>query len=90
MAFAHDEGPFALQCLRPGFGRGEGGQSAVAMGASPDWVKLAEAFGATGMRCDRSDDLEEAMVQALATEGPVVVGEDEEVPPAAAEEEVER
>ena len=26
--------------------------SAVDMGASPDWVKLAEAFGATGMRID--------------------------------------
>ena len=27
--------------------------SSVEMGASPDWVKLAEAFGATGMRVDR-------------------------------------
>jgi acetolactate synthase-1/2/3 large subunit len=47
--------------------------SAVKMGASPDWVKLAEAFGATGMRCDRSDDLEETMVKALETEGPVLL-----------------
>ena len=27
--------------------------SGVDMGKSPDWVKLAEAFGATGMRVDR-------------------------------------
>jgi acetolactate synthase-1/2/3 large subunit len=47
--------------------------SAVEMGASPDWVKLAEAFGATGMRCDNSADLEETMVKALETEGPVLV-----------------
>ena len=30
--------------------------SHVDMGSSPDWVKLAEAFGATGMRVDRQDD----------------------------------
>ncbi len=47
--------------------------SAVEMGASPDWVKLAEAFGATGMRCDNSADLEETMVKALETDGPVLV-----------------
>jgi acetolactate synthase-1/2/3 large subunit len=47
--------------------------SAVAMGESPDWVKLAEAFGATGMRCEDSGDLEEAMVTALETDGPVLL-----------------
>jgi acetolactate synthase-1/2/3 large subunit len=47
--------------------------SSVAMGASPDWVKLAEAFGATGMRCESSDDLEETMVKALETDGPVLL-----------------
>jgi acetolactate synthase-1/2/3 large subunit len=47
--------------------------SAVEMGASPDWVKLAEAFGATGMRRDNSADLEETMVKALETDGPVLV-----------------
>jgi acetolactate synthase-1/2/3 large subunit len=47
--------------------------SAVAMGESPDWVKLAEAFGATGMRCEDSADLEEAMVAALKTDGPVLL-----------------
>ncbi|MET0559506.1 MAG: biosynthetic-type acetolactate synthase large subunit [Solirubrobacterales bacterium] len=47
--------------------------SSVDMGASPDWVKLAEAFGATGLRCDNSDDLEATMVQALETDGPVLL-----------------
>jgi acetolactate synthase-1/2/3 large subunit len=47
--------------------------SAVAMGDSPDWVKLAEAFGATGMRCESSDDLEQAMTDAIAAEGPVLL-----------------
>jgi acetolactate synthase I/II/III large subunit len=47
--------------------------SAVEMGASPDWVKLAEAFGATGLRCEDAADLEETMASALETEGPVLV-----------------
>jgi acetolactate synthase-1/2/3 large subunit len=47
--------------------------SAVAMGPSPDWVKLAEAFGATGMLCEDSADLEESMVAALEAEGPVLL-----------------
>jgi acetolactate synthase-1/2/3 large subunit len=47
--------------------------SSVEMGASPDWVKLAEAFGATGLRCESSADLEETMVKALETEGPVLL-----------------
>ncbi len=47
--------------------------SAVEMGVSPDWVKLAEAFGATGLRCDKADELEGTMAKALETEGPVLV-----------------
>jgi acetolactate synthase I/II/III large subunit len=47
--------------------------SSVEMGPSPDWVKLAEAFGATGMRCEAAADLEEMMGVALETEGPVLV-----------------
>ncbi len=46
--------------------------SAVDMGSSPDWVKLAEAFGATGMRVDDKAELPAAMKKALETEGPVV------------------
>jgi acetolactate synthase-1/2/3 large subunit len=47
--------------------------SAVEMGPSPDWVKLAEAFGATGMRCEDPADLEETMRRALDADGPVLV-----------------
>ena len=47
--------------------------SSVDMGLSPDWVKLAEAFGAKGMRCDNSADLEEQMVAALEHDGPVLL-----------------
>ncbi len=47
--------------------------SAVQMGASPDWVKLAEAFGATGMRCEDAGELEGAMATALEAEGPVLL-----------------
>jgi len=47
--------------------------SAVDMGASPDWVKLAEAFGATGMRVSDKNELKGAMRTALETDGPVVL-----------------
>ncbi len=47
--------------------------SSVQMGDSPDWVKLAEAFGATGMRCENADELEGTMTQALETDGPVLL-----------------
>jgi len=47
--------------------------SSVEMGASPDWVKLADAFGALGMRVTRKQDLVESMRTALAADGPVVV-----------------
>ena len=46
--------------------------SSVEMGPSPDWVKLAEAFGATGMRCEDAAELEETMRKALETDGPVL------------------
>jgi acetolactate synthase-1/2/3 large subunit len=45
--------------------------SGVEMGKSPDWVKLAEAFGATGMRVDADDEMEDAMREAIQAEGPV-------------------
>ena len=47
--------------------------SSVEMGPSPDWVKLAEAFGATGMRCEDAADLEEMMGKALEIDGPVLL-----------------
>jgi acetolactate synthase-1/2/3 large subunit len=47
--------------------------SAVDMGSSPDWVKLADAFGAVGMRVTHDDEVEDAMKTAIETEGPVVL-----------------
>ena len=47
--------------------------SSVDMGASPDWVKLAEAFGATGMRITHKDELVDGMKTALETDGTVLV-----------------
>ncbi len=47
--------------------------SAVEMGPSPDWPKLAEAFGATGMQVSDKGEVEGAMREALETEGPVLL-----------------
>jgi len=38
----------------------------------PDFVKLAEAYGAVGMRCERPADLDDAIKQMLEVEGPVI------------------
>ena len=47
--------------------------SQVEMGSFPDFVKLAEAYGATGMRLTDKHTLVEDMRAALATDGPVLV-----------------
>jgi acetolactate synthase-1/2/3 large subunit len=47
--------------------------SHVDMGNYPDFVKLAEAYGSTGLRFTDKSNLVQDMKQALATEGPVVV-----------------
>jgi acetolactate synthase-1/2/3 large subunit len=47
--------------------------SHVDMGQSPDFVKLAEAYGATGVRLTSKDTLVDDLRAAIATEGPVVV-----------------
>jgi acetolactate synthase-1/2/3 large subunit len=51
----------------------DGRYSAVDNGTSPDWVKLAEAFGATGLRVEDAADLEDTMTKAVETDGPVLV-----------------
>ncbi|ULB09422.1 acetolactate synthase 3 large subunit [Cereibacter azotoformans] len=38
----------------------------------PDFVKLAEAFGAKGIRCDDPADLDDAIREMIAYDGPVV------------------
>jgi acetolactate synthase-1/2/3 large subunit len=45
----------------------------VEMGASPDWVKLADAFGCLGMRVTHKEELVDAFRTALSEDGPVVV-----------------
>jgi acetolactate synthase-1/2/3 large subunit len=48
--------------------------SSVDMGREvPDWVKLAEAYGATGMRATDKSTLVEQMREALLIDGPVVM-----------------
>jgi acetolactate synthase-1/2/3 large subunit len=47
--------------------------SQVDMGQWPDFVKVAEAYGATGMRLTDKTTLVSDMKEALATEGPVLV-----------------
>jgi acetolactate synthase-1/2/3 large subunit len=47
--------------------------SQVEMGQYPDFVKLADAYGATGMRLTDKNTLVEDMRQALEIDGPVLV-----------------
>jgi len=48
--------------------------SAVDMGTTtPDWVKLAEAYGAKGMRATEKGTLVEQMREAILADGPVVL-----------------
>ena len=41
--------------------------------ALPDFVKLAESFGATGLRATKPDEVDATIEQMLATDGPVIV-----------------
>lgn len=41
--------------------------------ALPDFVKLAEAFGATGLRATKPDEVDDVIRQMLAVDGPVIV-----------------
>src|SRR5947208_3139223 len=49
----------------------DGKYSHVDMGEFPDFVKLAEAYGVTGMRFTDKTTLVEDMKRAIAVEGPV-------------------
>ncbi len=51
----------------------DGRYSHVDMGQFPDFVKLAEAYGATGMRFTEKGTLVEDIKRAIETPGPVVV-----------------
>lgn len=43
------------------------------MDHAPDFVKLAEAFGAVGLRATRPDEVENVLRQGLETPGPVIM-----------------
>ncbi len=51
----------------------DGKYSHVDMGEFPDFVKLAEAYGVTGLRLADKTTLVEDMKRAIAIEGPVLV-----------------
>jgi acetolactate synthase-1/2/3 large subunit len=43
------------------------------MDHAPDFVKLAEAFGAVGLRATRPDEVEGVLRQGIETPGPVIM-----------------
>jgi len=47
--------------------------SHVNLEQAPDFVKLAEAYGCVGLRCEKVEDVEATIQQAMAIEGPVVI-----------------
>ena len=51
----------------------EGRYACSDLGTTPDFVKLAEAYGAAGLRIQRVDEVDEGIRAALAVETPVFV-----------------
>ena len=47
--------------------------SATSMEAAPDFVKLADAYGATGLRCDDPAKVEATLAEGLNTDGTVIM-----------------
>jgi acetolactate synthase-1/2/3 large subunit len=47
--------------------------AATCMDHAPDFVKLAEAFGAVGLRATRPDEVENVLRRGLETPGPVIM-----------------
>ena len=45
----------------------------TAMEYAPDFVKLAEAYGTTGLRATKPDEVVPVLQQGLATPGPVIM-----------------
>lgn len=43
------------------------------MDSLPDFVKLAEAYGMTGLRCDKVDEVDNIINQMMDTPGPVLL-----------------
>jgi len=51
----------------------ESNYSASQFGVLPDFVKLAESFGARGFRCERPEQLESTLIEGLQTPGVVLM-----------------
>ncbi len=47
--------------------------SATSMVNSPDFVKLAQAYGAKGLRCEKPDEVESVLSEGLNAEGTVIM-----------------
>jgi acetolactate synthase-1/2/3 large subunit len=47
--------------------------SEVNLEQAPDFVKLAEAYGCVGLRCEKVEDIEATIRQAMETPGPVLM-----------------
>ena len=47
--------------------------AATCMDCAPDFVKLAEAYGAAGLRADKPTEVEAVLAEGLATAGPVIM-----------------
>ncbi len=39
----------------------------------PDFIKLAESYGATGLMCERPEELDATIIKMIETDGPVIV-----------------
>jgi acetolactate synthase-1/2/3 large subunit len=50
-----------------------GRYSSSFMGGSPDFVKLAEAFGAVGLRATRPSEVEAVLKEGMSADGPVLI-----------------
>ncbi len=51
----------------------EGRYASSDLGNHPDFVKLAEAYGAAGIRVEKPDEVDDGIRKALAIDGPVVI-----------------
>ncbi|UJA20039.1 biosynthetic-type acetolactate synthase large subunit [Thermoleophilia bacterium SCSIO 60948] len=51
----------------------DGRYQSVETGSSPDWAKLAEAFGWTGRKVTEKRELRDAMREAIEADGPVLL-----------------
>ena len=47
--------------------------SATNLSGNPDFVKLAEAYGALGIRVTEKDEVEDALRKAISVDGPVIL-----------------